>query len=180
MNSKKKRRDDWRRDFSDFFALDEIDDEFERMREYMDRIMHRLMEGELEYEKPFVYGFSMKVGPDGKPQIQQFGNTKPWTVGREEEIGGREPLTDIIEGGKTISVTIEIPGVEKDDIELDTTENMLTISVDAPQRRYYKEVELPSKVNPELTKATYKNGVLDIVLEKVVKKDKKGKKIPIG
>jgi len=117
MNSKKKRRDDWRRDFSDFFALDEIDDEFERMKEYMDRVVHRLMESESEYEKPFVYGFSMRVGPDGKPQIRQFGNTKPWAVGREEEIGGREPLTDIIEGDKTISVTIEIPGVEKDDMK---------------------------------------------------------------
>lgn len=179
MNSKKKKRDDWRRDFGDFFAFDNIDDEFERMKEYMDRIMQRLMEGELEYEKPFVYGFSMRVGPDGKPRIQQFGNTRPWTIGKEEEIGGREPLTDIIEDDKTISVTIEIPGVEKDDIELNTAENKLTISVDTPQRRYYKEVVLPSKVNPELAKATYKNGVLDIILEKVVKKDKRGKKIQI-
>ena len=25
---------------------------------------------------PFVYGYSMKIGPDGKPEIQEFGNLK--------------------------------------------------------------------------------------------------------
>src|SRR5208337_3332453 len=26
---------------------------------------------------PFVYGYSMTMGPDGKPVVQEFGNVKP-------------------------------------------------------------------------------------------------------
>lgn len=82
----------------------------------------------------------------------------------------REPLTDIIEGDNDVAITIEIPGVEKDNIDLNVTEDTLEIKVDAPQRKYRKVLNLPNKVKPKSTKATYKNGILDIVLDK---KDKK-------
>ncbi|MEM4647643.1 MAG: Hsp20 family protein, partial [Candidatus Nezhaarchaeales archaeon] len=76
-----------------------------------------------------------------------------------------------------IKVCAEIPGVNKEDIKVRLTDdNRLIISVDTPQKKYYKEVELPAKVNPERTKATYRNGVLEVVLEKV---EKKGKSITV-
>ena len=82
----------------------------------------------------------------------------------------QEPLTDIIEGDNDIAITIEVPGVEKDDIDLNVTEDALEIKVNAPERKYHKVVNLPNKVKTKSTKATYKNGILDIVLDK---KDKK-------
>jgi HSP20 family protein len=42
-----------------------------------------------------------------------------------------------------------VPGVEKLDIHLNGTEIVLTISVNIPQRKYYKEVDLPAKVDPK-------------------------------
>src|SRR6266498_1739077 len=31
---------------------------------------------------PLVYGYSMTIGPDGKPQVKEFGNMKPpYTLG---------------------------------------------------------------------------------------------------
>ena len=82
-----------------------------------------------------------------------------------------EPLTDIIEGEDDVAVTVEIPGVEKEDIDITTTEDTLEITVNNPERRYHKIVDIPFDVNPKITKATYKNGVLDVV----VKREENGK-----
>jgi HSP20 family protein len=123
---------------------------------------------------PIVYGYSMTMGPDGKPIIREFGNVKPSTrpsvfgaprPGLEVKVE-REPLVDTIEEDSTIKVVAEVPGVERDDINLECAENTLIISVDTPARKYYKEVELPSQVDPESAKASYRNGVLEVTLTK--------------
>ncbi len=114
---------------------------------------------------PFVYGYSVKIGPDGKPEIREFGNVKPSRMGPQvkEE---REPLVDVIEANGEIHIVVELPGVEKKDIKLHGTENVLTISVDTPQHKYYKEVTLPAKVKVKEAKTAYKNGVLEVTLPK--------------
>ena len=73
----------------------------------------------------------------------------------------------------------EVPGVEKKDIDLEVTENTLTIKVDKDKRKYYKEVELPCEVDADSAKASYQNGILDIELKKS-KPRKKGKKVSIN
>jgi HSP20 family protein len=129
---------------------------------------------------PFVYGYSMKIGPDGKPRMREFGNIKPGArfgkprIDIKEE---REPLTDVMTTDDEVKVIVELPGVEKEDVKIRGTENKLTISVDMPQRKYHKEVELPSKVDPKQSKASYKNGVLEVTLKK--KKKPKGESITV-
>src|SRR5512135_1630305 len=95
---------------------------------------------------PFVYGYSMKIGPDGKPEIQEFGNLKKGLKGLPQVKEEREPLVDIVETNIEIRVVAELPGVEKRDIKLHGTEDSLEISVDTPQNKYFKEVQLPVKV----------------------------------
>jgi HSP20 family protein len=127
---------------------------------------------------PFVYGYSMKIGPDGKPEIREFGNIKKSLKGPQvkEE---REPLVDIVETNSEIRVVVELPGVEKSDIKLHGTEDSLTISVNTPQSKYYKEVTLPAKVKVKESKSSYKNGVLEVVFPKAeAPKEPKGE--PIG
>jgi HSP20 family protein len=129
---------------------------------------------------PFVYGYSMKIGPDGKPEIQQFGNIKKSLKGPEvkEE---REPLVDIVETDSEIRVVAELPGVEKTDIKLHGTDDSLTVSVDTPQYKYYKEVELPAKVKVKEARSTYKNGVLEVVFPKAEAPEQpKGERIDVG
>ncbi|MCW4047095.1 MAG: Hsp20/alpha crystallin family protein [Candidatus Bathyarchaeota archaeon] len=129
---------------------------------------------------PFVYGYSMRIGPDGKPEIQEFGNIKKSLKGPEvkEE---REPLVDIVETDSEVRVVAELPGVEKTDIKLHGTEDSLTISVDTPQYKYYKDVALPVKVKVKEAKSTYKNGVLEVVFPKAeAPKQPKGERIDIG
>jgi HSP20 family protein len=129
---------------------------------------------------PFVYGYSMKIGPDGKPEIREFGNIKKSLKGPQvkEE---REPLVDIVETDGEVRVVVELPGVEKSDIKLHGTEESLTISVDTPHYKYYKEVTLPIKVKVKDAKSAYKNGVLEVVLPKAeAPKKTKGEPINIG
>jgi len=92
----------------------------------------------------------------------------------------REPLVDVIETDGEIHVVAELPGVEKKDIKLHGTEDSLTISVDTPQRKYYKEVQLPAKVKVKEAKTEYKNGVLEVKLPKTKEKKKpKGEPLKI-
>jgi len=154
----RKRRRPWDDVFGGF------DEEFEEMRRRMERMMNQLMQGMLSDTEPMVYGFTMRTGPDGRPRIQEFGNTSPrQTI----EPSKREPLTDIIEEADKIRVIVELPGVEKSDIRLNANEETLDIDVDDPERRYSKHVRLPAEVNPDSAKARYKNGVLEVTLSKI-------------
>ncbi len=128
---------------------------------------------------PFVYGYSMKIGPDGKPEIREFGNIKKSLKGPQvkEE---REPLVDVVETDGEIRIVVELPGVEKSDIKLHGTEDSLEISVDTPQYKYYKEVTLPAKVKVKEAKSSYKNGVLEVVFPKAeAPKKPKGEPIDV-
>jgi len=116
---------------------------------------------------PFVYGYSVKLGPDGKPEIREFGNVKPTKSGLPQVQQEREPLVDIVETDGEIHVVAELPGVDKNEIKLSGTEDSLTIEVDNPQRKYYKEVRLPSKVRVREARTGYKNGVLEVTFPKL-------------
>jgi len=118
---------------------------------------------------PFIYGYSITIGPDGKPLIREFGNMKPSTGHGRPRIDIREemePLVDVMESEGEMKVIAELPGVEKRDIKLHGTETTLTISVDTPNRKYCKEVELPVEVTPKKMKSSYRNGVLEVTLPK--------------
>jgi len=187
---------DWfRKRRSPFFRgwfLDDIDKMFSEMEKMMEEEFktftsrvpkdyvreRKLPDGSTVREwGPFVYGYSVKIGPDGKPEVREFGNVKPSRLGPQvkEE---REPLVDIIETDGEVHIVVELPGVEKNDIKLHGTEDALTISVDTPQRKYYKEVTLPAKVKIKEVKTEYKNGVLEVRLPKI-KEEKKPKGEPI-
>ncbi|MCW4011030.1 MAG: Hsp20/alpha crystallin family protein [Candidatus Bathyarchaeota archaeon] len=129
---------------------------------------------------PFVYGYSMKIGPDGKPEIQEFGNIKKSLKGAPQVKEEREPLVDVMETSSEIRVVVELPGVEKSDIKLHGTEDSLEISVDTPHYKYGKEATLPAKVKVKEATSTYKNGVLEVVLPKVESSKPKGEPINIG
>jgi HSP20 family protein len=169
-----------RRDpFDDFFrGLGMDPSQFDRLFDEMQKALGRMLSegGPLEPGKPYMHGFSFKMGPDGKPHIVEFGNRpnrdpakKNVTLSDE-----REPLTDVIESAKDIAVTVEMPGVEKNDIDLHVTKEECEITVDAEHRKYHKAIKLPSRVKPETTKATYKNGILDIVIQKEAQGQPKG------
>src|SRR5213594_3316125 len=116
-------------------------DVFEEMNR-MDRMMEDMMRrGREEAPNPYVYGFSMSLGPDGKPVIREFGNVEPSAKGplvKEE----REPLVDVIQEGNDVVVVTELPGVERNQINLEYADRTLKLTVSSPKRRYLKEIEI--------------------------------------
>ncbi len=161
--------EDFQRTFEEMFQGMDLPKELIRERKLPDGATVREM-------GPFVYGYSFSVGPDGKPVIREFGNVKPSISGGTSDArpkltvkDEREPLVDAIVNDDTVKVVAELPGVEKPDIAVECDGRTLTLKVDTERRRYYKQLELPAEVDPDTSRANYKNGVLELVLTRKTK-----------
>ncbi len=94
----------------------------------------------------------------------------------------REPFADIFDRGDRFVITVELPGVRKEDIKLRVTKDAVYIEAQIRREkeleeegairieRYYsgyrRVIRLPEEVIPEKAKARYNNGVLEIELPK--------------
>jgi len=175
---------------------DEWDDWFKRRSAYFDKFwkdifkdideMDRALEGFSglppdEWDKmgrPQYYGFSIDVGPDGKPTIREFGNVKRKGLvpNIRDEI---EPLIDVVEKEKEITVVAEVPGVDKNDIGLTCDGKKLRIEAKSSARKYMKELPLPAEVDPKSGRANYRNGILEVKLTKRTPSAPTGEEIKI-
>lgn len=169
----RRRRRDREEDEEDFWDWDPFRDFDEIFRRMMKDIERAFRFGEMGEFKPIVRGFSIRIGPDGRPEIREFG-TKPLI--KETGIEERKPLVDVIETDNEVQVIAEMPGVRKEDIELKATERSLEIKAEGENRKYHEIVNLPAEVDPDSAKARYNNGVLEVTL---AKKAGGGKKIKI-
>lgn len=156
-----------------FDIFDEIDDIFRDLEEELSRYYEDL---EKEFEdmirssrsaeaSPYFYGVRIYIGPDGVPHVERFGNIKK--SGHQYVISEEtEPMVDVMEHNDEVWVIADLPGVDKDKINIDATESTVTISAEGERRKYRKVVELPAPVDPNSAVATYKNGVLEIKFKK--------------
>lgn len=114
-----------------------------------------------EAGKPVVYGFSMQIGPDGRPKFEEFGNVQKGKV-----MQTREPLADVINGKNEITIVAELPGVDKKHLHVNAAKKSVHITVSDPERPYEKNVELPEEIDAQSAKANLKNGVLELIFKK--------------
>lgn len=108
----------------------------------------------------------------------------------------RQPLSDLKETDNELIASIEIPGVDKKDIQLQITANNLEVKVEKKQemkvekkgylraersyKGFYRSMSLPSRIIPEQAKASYKDGILEVVMPKAEKKKiEKAKKVEV-
>ncbi|RLE90267.1 MAG: Hsp20/alpha crystallin family protein [Thermoprotei archaeon] len=167
--------------------MSEFDEWWKRTRKFfedIDRLFDELIRESLGEERrrrvfgPYYYGFRVTIGPDGVPKVEEWGNVRPGPI-RPRISEAIEPFTDTIEEEDVIRIVADIPGVEKEKIDIEATEDTVVISASNEDRRYYKEVRLPAPVKPETAKATYRNGVLTITIEKKEKIKRRGFRIKI-
>jgi HSP20 family protein len=99
------------------------------------------------------------------------------------EAGILAPLVDVKDEGSELLVTTDLPGVEKGDVDLDVSDNMLTISAkrssdneekdegylrrERTYSSFSRTVTLPNTVSAEGAKAKLENGVLSVTLPKM-------------
>ncbi|WP_292381198.1 Hsp20/alpha crystallin family protein [Methanosarcina sp. UBA289] len=107
--------------------------------------------------------------------------------------GTFSPLTDVAEEDNKVIITTDLPGIEKENVELDLRDNVLVINAGKEKEeeaekegylrkerafmRYYREIPLPDGVTEEGATAQLKNGVLTVTLPKI--KSVTGKRIQI-
>ena len=92
------------------------------------------------------------------------------------------PMLDIYEEGNELIVKADMPGIKKEDLEIDLTDNVLTVRGEKKvekkvekgkfyryERRhgtFFRKIELPCEVDAEKIKAHLENGTLEIRLAK--------------
>jgi len=114
---------------------------------------------------PIFYGYTMTTGSDGKPVVNEYGNVKPNMLLTQEK---REPLIDTLvdEKEKTLKVVAEMLGVAKSDVNVVVgADKVIHIDAERGEKKYDVKVPIKHKVDPEPPKATYKNGILELVFK---------------
>ncbi len=107
----------------------------------------------------------------------------------------RTPLVDFKDKGDKYLVEAELPGLKKEDIEIEVKEDMLTLKGETKQetkeegedylrqersvRSFYRELPIPADVLTDEAEATFKNGILEISLPKKELKEPEGKKLKV-
>lgn len=146
-------------------ASDDIwDDFFGESFDTLNKRIERMFAEMQNINDPNVktYGYTMYQGPDGVPHCREFGNARdefklgPGTV---------EPFSDVVEENGKVRVTMEIPGVKKEDIVLDSTENSVSVRAETPKKTFTKTVALPCDIKTDSAKAVYNNGILEITFD---------------
>jgi HSP20 family protein len=77
-----------------------------------------------------------------------------------------ETHVDVYDEGGAIRLVADLPGVEKDAIDLKCDGEMLTISAASDRREYDERVRLPVRVDEHSANASFKNGVLQVTFGK--------------
>jgi len=164
--------------------FDEVFRDMERFhRRFVDEV-RREMEGVEEAIRSGKLQGNWDVKPIDEPGVKgyvahgRFWSREPLTVPRQAVDEVREPLTDVFQDEEAVQIYVELPGVEKDDVQLNVTEGKAEIKA----KNFYKVVDLPTKdVDFEKADANYKNGVLQVRIPKVKKatEDEEKRKIKI-
>ena len=76
------------------------------------------------------------------------------------------PLIDIFQEKSWITIVAEIAGFNKETLKIHVNDQKITLSAKAKNRRYYKSLNLPKMVVPNAVRTSFKNGVLEIKLQK--------------
>lgn len=119
---------------------------------------------------PQVYGFSVIGHSEGETLIREFGSLPAESAAdvfaeKNSLVPKRKPLIDVIESDDKIHVNTEIPGISTGEIILKATDSTLDLEASHGRCKYSQHIFFSSKVDPESTKATYRNGILAVVLK---------------
>jgi HSP20 family protein len=128
----------------------------------------------------------------GFPWPRLWGPERFWP---SEEVGFEVPTIDVFEKGDEVVVKAELPGMSKDDIELNVTDSTLTLKGEKKKEEEVKDedyyrcervygavsrtVEFPAAVKADQAKATFKDGVLEVRLPKTEEAKRKAIKVQV-
>ena len=145
----------------------------------------RFLNNDLCYVPPLMSEFRNDLAKyfEGFPVISPFDSTISTTC-------------DVIDDGDHLTVHVDLPGISKKQIEINTTENSIEISAKQTQNSktnnknylkrertnfsYFRLIHLPVPIKTDQTVANLSDGVLTITLPKVTPKVEKKNRIEIS
>ena len=184
------------RRFPSFFDIDDmLGLDIQRIMDEMDAVMeNHTNDPDFASRKPIYYGYSVEVGPDGRPRIKEWGNVRPneersecgcnscqqpaepqrdpidppcEVIVEKDGEDGDGPYTCSMfdEKNNELKIHADIPGVSRDDIDLELVDGKLVLNARTESRYYHKEIPLDYEVTSGDIKAHYNNGLLEITLK---------------
>jgi len=164
------------------FLNDEFDNLFRKMSRpfmNMDDIFEEFKDSDnLQTYGPYYYGYTMTIGPDGKPIIKEYGNVKPALLPTSDV---REPFVDVLvdDKEKVLKLVAEMPGVEKKDIKIVVEGRTVNLDAEHGEKKYSAKVPIRQKVDENSVKATYANGILEVRFKLKEDEKPKGKTVEV-
>jgi len=155
---------------------------FDDMETHFKKIIERMFQEMADFDEAMKSGklsSEWDIRPIERPGVKgyvaqrqfRFGSepnesNEPLTVPREELDEVREPLVDVFEDKDAVKLYVELPGVEKDDIQLSVNSGYAEVKA----KSFYKQIALPTgDVEFDKVSANYKNGVLQVTIPKKAK-----------
>jgi HSP20 family protein len=131
--------------------------------------------------------------------FEDFGRARPWSrllePRRLRALGRPIPSMDVLEKGDEVIVRAELPGMTKEDIEVNLTDSTLTVKGEKNREEEVKEedyhrcersfgsilrtVDLPAEVKSDAAKASFRDGVLEVRLPKTEEAKHKSVKVQV-
>lgn len=122
---------------------DDRDDPFDEFISEIERMMNEMMGGDASFH------------------FEQSTSTSTNTAGDSGSVH-----MDIHESDDEVRVVADIPGVDKEEIDLKCDGQMLHLDAASDVREYREQVSLPVPVDEQSAQATYNNGVLEVVFDR--------------
>jgi HSP20 family protein len=87
--------------------------------------------------------------------------------GQTTNPAGADIHLDVYEEADTLRVVADIPGVDRDAIDLKCDGTVLTLDATGTTREYHERVQLPATVDEHSAAASYNNGILEVTFDRV-------------
>lgn len=183
-----------RRSFEDIWNFG-FDDVFRALNEEFNL---QSQSNKMDYREngPITFGYSMRIGPDTnyQPEIRQWGNLNDYRQKKglpeidtpffnrlipqiPSESNKSDRFVDIIDEEDTLKIIVEVPGFTKENLNIEINEDKQSIALtgEVGNRKIDETISLPSKIEAKQTKSTIHNGVLEILVKKITKAEKRQK-----
>ncbi|MFB6137131.1 MAG: Hsp20/alpha crystallin family protein [Halobacteriaceae archaeon] len=112
------------------------------------------------------------------------------------ELGGvAETAVDVAESEEEFTITMDLPGFEREDISVRLTDHTLHVEAEAASEREEEKeflrrertrrsvartIQLPPEVEPDEAEASYHNGVLTVAIPKQTAAESEARRVPIS
>ena len=157
------------RDISTDDEVEDISNEIQKMFASFRfiELLEKTRQDNLRMNDWFAYNFIINI-----PTLEELENQKSdlysskLTQQTNEHLKENISSFDIIRSKDEVTITLEMPDIKEKDIEFRVTKDTIEIIPDHPEGKYHKIINLPCDVKPRTLTFTYRNGILDIIIQR--------------